>query len=72
MTTIIVDGVLTCNLAAVIFVRTINLLIFRLVARAHVPVKPILQTRCIIFIFYPLKLFLAPGQRRTCLNQMRL
>lgn len=63
---------LTCNLATMVLVRTIYLLIFRLVGRAHIPVKPIFQTRCIVLIFYPLKLFLAPGQCRTRLNQMRL
>lgn len=64
--------VLTCNLATMVLVRTIYLLIFRLIGRAHIPVESILEARCIVLVFYPLKLFLAPCQRRTRLNQMRL
>lgn len=54
-----------------VLVRAIDLLVLRLIRWIHVPVKPILQPKRLIFIFYALKLLLATAQRTGCMDEMR-
>jgi hypothetical protein len=63
-------GYCTCHITAVVLICAENFLVFGLVVGTHVPLEPILESRCIVFVFYPLELLLTACQRRTGLHQV--
>ena len=62
--------ILTGNLATSVPTGIVDLLILRSISRLHVPIKPILQTKRVVFIFYTLELFLSAAQSMCSMNKM--
>lgn len=46
----------TGSFPSLVAVRVVNILVFGLILRTHIPVEAIFQAWCIILIFYPLEL----------------
>lgn len=63
-------GRLTSDLAAMISIRAVDFFVLGLVGGLHVPIEAILQTKRVVFVFYPLELFRPPAQCASRMDKM--
>jgi hypothetical protein len=62
----------TRNFATAVLVRAVDFLVFPLVRRTHVPIKPVFQTKRLVLILYALEFVMTPAQRAGRMDEMRL